>query len=450
MNENDIFMQLQHIGEDLIEQTGQEIIYPKRKKIRLSTWGTIAVSVMLAVLICIAVILKQNPVVQQWENTYSGPPIYNLDKIDNLLQIDITDIQDTHAQSMPTYTPDNHCLDANTSEQPPEAITEPYIYDIQYNNGKFYACIVSGYSPTYKVSECGGWHYDDAIVKTWYEINMEDGSLSKQTDIQKSNPSSFIFGTDGHYQTVWTNQPNIKDGYTSYTKNGNLYLLYNQEQIYTAPGKYTVSSVAIVGDEYVVCQTDKDYHIIHIQNKEQILSFPFTNKMVLFLYKDFLYYDTFDNFNGTHSMMRINLQTKEEELLLSPAPIRNVKDLYIQKNFVILNIMEGFTSEGQGGLYYINLEQPFKLNEIPLPPQQENLPLIDYAIGPIYESKIYYTASYADTDMKNTTNYLYCYNIQTGDIIEIVNTDSYLSKILYAGNLYCTYTKSKLICGKLN
>lgn len=454
MTSYDILSAIGCADEGIIAYSLEEAVRARKSKIRFIKLGAAAAAAAIAASIYIPSISHPSAQTSSPSVTAPAPIQYDTSLVDNLFIIDLSKADTSGAVSKSTYIENSShsCrdkIDPFLCEYHGD-IEKPYYHSICYSGGRYYACVVSGYNPDYTKSECGGWHFEDAILKSWYEVDMGNGSLKGEALTYEPKPDSVIGinNTSGHYtNTNWTSREmESKEGY--YCKRGadNTITLFHYDKSVCLIGTDIFHAyTAAVGDSYVLCCADEEYIAVDIEKKDLAYRFPsidgdFTVNP-LFIYEDNIYCDRFSDYNGIHNIIRICIKTGETVVVQEDVPTRNLLSGIFQNGHYAFGVVsEGYSTEGKGGIYLFDLERGGQMTRIQLPEKYIQARIIG---GTITAGRIFFCT------VISSESTLFSFDPVTGVLDSVWHTDCEITDIIYAGELFCAMDRDNLICGRL-
>lgn len=449
MKKEDLFEAVGLISDEYIEESGRR---PAKRKFPVKWAAAVCAcgAVIAAVLLLRGLGGAERP-------EAAAKPVYNPAKTEKTVNLSPRR-SGARVQSESTYDENGTyvCRDKNETDYLEErpVIEEPFFYDLRYDGGGFYVCVVEGYDPSYSKSECGGWHFDDAVVKKWYFVDMESGKLADTPEKAEPRGSAvYIYGTGIFKNVSWSGKDmEVKNGYFCRNSGGAMELCFADEsgktEVLYKSSKLGWGSVETVGEGYVAFTASRDGDgAATVQNiyvfsrekgeivmeKRQLFGDGLTYRPH-FIMDGKLYCDKFTDYNGNFDLVSFDIETGEEKTVQEDVPFRNCLNMYIDGGIAACDVSEGYRTEGRGGIYVFSGEgfERIKGSE-----NAENC-----AVGTILDGKVYFTALFGEE------NGLFCYDTESG---ETEKTLSFAAKgrIIYAGQFYCIMTKTEVICGRL-
>lgn len=210
------------------------------------------------------------------------------------------------------------------SESPP-VIDHPFLDDIRYDNGRFYACVVTGYDPEYTQSDCGAYHAEDAHVKVWYEVDVPNGRLaSSPQETERGRYSSYYifdegcYSRQGAYTTAITSRSRWMENKVTLchydAASGKNELIFTDRE-------YHSGSVQAASDSYVVYhalkrgKTDRNFEHAYrvVDLKKRAVAFTLSDEIdgrdivPLFLYENKIFYQSQDRLSDGFSIAAIDI-----------------------------------------------------------------------------------------------------------------------------------------------
>lgn len=482
MKGSDILRAVQGVEDVLLIQTAESaVICRYRKRQRTARQWAAAACICAAILALCILLPRPSEGVQEQSPT---GPVYTGTKdpanfptgVGRSMVIHLSGWEIPEQQKVSTYDPDRAYLCTEDGRKPVTAeehhgnIEAPYYDDLRYVNGVYYVCVVMGYDPDYTHSACGGWHYEDAVLKEWHAVLPETGEIVSEKEQAEpgTDTAHTIFDSDGHYTNVyWSGaETDTKEGYFCRGDQETLTLWHTdmagrETLIFTDEAYAGWGSVAAVGDGFVVYTADRlqggrvvssDYRVFDLEEGKVVLTLPFsgteTTYTVLFLHDGGLYCDSFGTYNSSHSVVRVDIATGVMAVIQTEVPTRNMSGVFCCEDYAVTEVAEGFSTEGMGGIYYWDLTGSGKMQKLDFPETCGGLLLSQFRLGTILDSRIFFSAVYAG-ERSGAASVLYCYDVPSRTLTEIWRVSEAVSKVLYAGDTYCALSPELLFCGKL-
>ena len=429
---------------------------------RMSKTAWMAICPILAAALIAGYILfprSPDPRKRPWDCPYQAAPTYTITNPNTLPFVISREIiaQLPIAPGVSPNPPSAEHAVVQISESPP-VIDHPFLDDIRYVNGRFYACVVTGYDPKYTHSDCGAYHAEDAWVKVWYEVDVPNGRLaSSPEDTEPGNYSSYYIFDEGCY----SHQGSVYNGY--YIESALDEAVVPLCRYDAASGKnefiftdreYHSGSVQAASDSYVVYHalrrgnTEQDvehsYRVVDL--KKRAVVFTLADEIdgqdivPLFLYENKIFYQHHLRSGHGFSIAAIDIASGQV-VHQQPDVFEPYLEAMSQKGDIAM-------LEAGNILSVANLAQDGLFVPLELATESDGYERAWLQPGAISEREILFTAGYRqeEADDASRKSILYRYSMETSELSKVWETQDSTKKLLYAGGLCLALTSGGLRC----